>query len=188
MRTSFLYIVDEVLHGLAVLEQASPSVVLTSSKADDKFMDICREYMDTAGGLFQIRPHKDFNPVKGHARLLSVGFLLELPHEDLSELQAGPDSESTSEARNAYEFMRRRRDEQGDPSLKRWNASIRMSNFASVDSAPLCVGSIGALLDHLTRERAVGELEDEGIGGLEVRGIEALALDEVMQINADALS
>ena len=49
------------------------------------------------------------------------------------------------------------------------------------------LGSLGALLDHLVRVRAVGELEDEGIGGLDIRDIESLALKEVMQINADAL-
>jgi hypothetical protein len=38
------------------------------------------------------------------------------------------------------------------------------------------MASIGALLDHLARERAVTELEDDGIGGLEVRDIEVLSL------------
>lgn len=33
----------------------------------------------------------------------------------------------------------------------------------------------------------MGELEDEGIGGLEIRGIEYIPLKDVMQINADAL-
>ena len=69
------------------------------------------------------------------------------------------------------------------------------------------MSSIGALLDHLVRQRAVGELDDEGLEGLEIRDIEALTLladsytylqymyfltklcssDQVMQINADAL-
>jgi len=65
------------------------------------------------------------------------------------------------------------------------------------------MASIGALLDHLARERAVNELGDDGIGGLEVRDIELLSLyvslllhfqslvqlfrDRVMHINADAL-
>ena len=35
--------------------------------------------------------------------------------------------------------------------------------------------------------RAVGELHDGGIGSLEIRSIEYLALKDVMQINADAL-
>jgi DNA mismatch repair protein MSH5 len=86
--------------------------------------------------------------------------------------------------------MGRRADPGGDPSVKRWNASIRMANFASFDQSPLCVsskqgymrsvldfppqlGAVGALLDHLVRERAVGDLSDEG---LEVRGIELLTL------------
>ena len=38
------------------------------------------------------------------------------------------------------------------------------------------MASIGALLDHLVRERAVNELEDDGIWGLEVRAIEMLSL------------
>ena len=83
----------------------------------------------------------------------------------------------------------RRTDPVGDPSVKRWNASIRMANFASFDQSPLCVsskpgymrsdfdfppqlGAVGALLDHLIRERAVGDLSD----GVEVRGIELLTL------------
>lgn len=49
------------------------------------------------------------------------------------------------------------------------------------------LGSLGALLDHMTRVRAVGELADEGIGGLNIRDIESVALKEVMQINLDAL-
>ena len=68
------------------------------------------------------------------------------------------------------------------------------------------MASIGALLDHLVRERAVNELDDDGIWGLEVRAIEMLSLwaapshrlppfvpnplpprDQAMQINADAL-
>lgn len=47
---------------------------------------------------------------------------------------------------------------------------------------------MGALLDHIVRIRAVGELDDQGIGGLEIRGIEYLTLQDVMQINSDALS
>jgi hypothetical protein len=38
------------------------------------------------------------------------------------------------------------------------------------------MASVGALLDHIVRERAVGNLEDEGIGDLNIRGIEALTL------------
>lgn len=38
------------------------------------------------------------------------------------------------------------------------------------------MASVGALLDHMVRERAVGELQDEGVGGLNVRAIEVLTL------------
>ena len=49
------------------------------------------------------------------------------------------------------------------------------------------LGAVGALLDHIVRMRAVGELDDGGIGGLEIRGIEYLSLRDVMQVNSDAL-
>ncbi|KAI0352675.1 hypothetical protein OH77DRAFT_1513212 [Trametes cingulata] len=173
----------------AFLEQACPDVVLTSSKADDNFMDVCRDHVrlvDGSGGMFQVRPHKDFLPHKGRDRLLSLRLLSELPL--VQDLDGDPsESENTSEPRNAYDFMRRRREVGGDPILQKWNASVRLANFASVESSPLCLGSIGALLDYLARARAVGELDDEGIGGLEVRNIEPLPLLDVMQINADAL-
>ncbi|KAJ7784480.1 DNA mismatch repair protein MutS [Mycena metata] len=173
-----------------LLEQANPDVLLTSSRSEDEFMDVARAHMDASGGVFQIRPHKEFVVSKGRERMLSLRLLAELPQDD-GELPASSEMDSTSsnsDARNAYDFMRRRHQATGgDPTMKRWNASIRLSNFTSVDSSPLCIAAIGALLDHLVRERAVNDLEDEGIAGLEVRDIEALSLNEVMQINADAL-
>lgn len=144
--------------------------------------------VDMKGGIFQIRPQKDFVASKGHDRLLSLRLLSELPLT-VSDKAAFSDAEPNASeiTRDAYDFMRRRREFTGDPLIRRWNALIRLSNFASVESSPLCLASIGALLDHLARERAVSELEDDGIGGLEVQDIEVLSLDRVMQINADAL-
>ncbi|KAK0503937.1 DNA mismatch repair protein MutS [Armillaria luteobubalina] len=170
-----------------ILDQASPDVVLTSSKADDLFIDALREYVDRSGSVFQIRPYKDFNPSKGRDRLFSLQLLSELPSADTGDATSSGIGSDTSRARDAYEFMSRRRDQEGDPTMKRWNAAIRLCNFASVDSSPLCLASIGALLDHLVRDRALNDLEGEGTHGLDIREIEILALNEVMQINADAL-
>jgi len=50
------------------------------------------------------------------------------------------------------------------------------------------MSSVRALLDHLVRERAVGDFDVDGIKGLDVRDIEILALDQALQPNADALS
>ncbi|EMD39519.1 hypothetical protein CERSUDRAFT_111843 [Gelatoporia subvermispora B] len=169
----------------SVLEQASPDVVLSSSKADDNCMDILRDQMDASGGTFQVRPHKDFSPAKGRDRILSLKLLSELPAEQLEH--SSSDIDSMSEARSAYNFMRQRRDVIGDPTAQRWNASVRLANYASIDTAPLCLGSVGALLDHLARTRAIADLEDEGIEGLGIRSIEALPLSQSMQINTDAL-
>ena len=97
--------------------------------------------VDTTGATFQIRPYKEFNSLKGRDRLLYLSRLADLPLDDHTSLHetstavAGDDGLS----RNAYDFMRRRQDEIGDPTMKRWNASIRLSNFASIENSPLCV-------------------------------------------------
>jgi DNA mismatch repair protein MSH5 len=70
---------------------------------------------------------------------LSLGLLSDLP-EDIHD---PPGSDTSAEPGNAYEFMRRRRKtEGGDPTLRRWNASVRMSNFATLDTSPFAVCSI----------------------------------------------
>ncbi|KAK7681540.1 hypothetical protein QCA50_015272 [Cerrena zonata] len=169
-----------------LLEQVEPDVVLTTSKAEDMSFDILRGYTDRTGGIFQLRPHKDFLLNKGRDRLLSIRMLSELTSYDVDE-SLPSDQSSDSEPRNAYDFMRRRKKVTGDPTVQKWNASVRLANYASLETSPLCLGSIGALLDHLSRMRAAGELDDEGIGGLDIRAIEYLPLKQVMQINADAL-
>jgi DNA mismatch repair protein MSH5 len=144
------------------------------------------------GGIFQIRPHKEFSSSKGQERLLSLELLSELPSDFVADLVAPGSDHSDTRHRNAYDFMMSRRETECDPNAKRWNAGIRVSNFTST-SAPLCVrqlslltmlvsdvvlklSSVGALLDYLVRERAMSDLEDESIRGLEVRSIATITL------------
>ncbi|KAH7915490.1 DNA mismatch repair protein MutS [Hygrophoropsis aurantiaca] len=169
-----------------LLDQCNPDIVMTSSKADDGFITVLQNYMEASGNVFQIRPHKEFIPNKGRDRLLSLRFLSELDHEETA-CHPSSDTNSSVAPQNAYDFMQRRREAGADPTAKRWNAAIRLANFAALESSPLCISSIGALLDHLSRIRAASEFDDTGIEGLDVRGIEALTLDQVMHINADAL-
>ncbi|KAL1744418.1 DNA mismatch repair protein MutS [Schizophyllum fasciatum] len=173
-----------------LLEQAHPDIILTSSRGDDEFIDKLRDHAEASGGHFQIRPHKEFNTAKGRDRLFSLPLLSELPMQYEQDAPSSDSGSGASGLRNAYDFMRNRRNADGnggDPTLKRWNASIRLANFASVDSSPLSIACIGALLDHLVRERAANDLEEEGISGLAIRDIEAIALNKMMHINADAL-
>ncbi|KAL9710968.1 hypothetical protein Ac2012v2_005508 [Leucoagaricus gongylophorus] len=177
-------------HDLSVmlLEQVSPDIVLTSSKSDDNFIDTVRDHLDVTSATFQIRPYKEFNCMKGRGRLLCLNRLADLPLDDhISLHESSTTAGDSGLSRNAYDFMRRRRDEIGDPAVKRWNASIRLSNFANIDNSSLCMASVGALIDYLVREQAMSDFDDEGIQGLKVRNIEILTLNEVMHINTDAL-
>ncbi|KAI9573599.1 DNA mismatch repair protein MutS [Boletus coccyginus] len=170
-----------------ILEHSDPGVVLTSSKADDSFISVLQNRAEASGGIFQIRPHKEFVPSKGRNKLLSLNLLARLDH-DLTNHEDACDMSSAIGINNAYDFMVHRREAAGDPSMERWNAAIRLANFASLESAPLCMSSIGALLDSLTRERATGELGDvDETMESDICGIEALALDQVMHVNADTL-
>ncbi|EIW81045.1 hypothetical protein CONPUDRAFT_90104 [Coniophora puteana RWD-64-598 SS2] len=167
-----------------VLDQCQPDVVLTSSQSDDDLISLLQGRMEASAGIFQIRPHKEFVAHRGRERFLSLKFLSELEHIECN-LQS--DDSDNSAPRNAYEFMKQRSANTIDPTMARWNAAIRMANFASVEKSPLCMASIGALLDFLVRERAAGDLDDAGIEGLDVRNVMAMNLDGFMQINADAL-
>ncbi|KAG2129489.1 DNA mismatch repair protein MutS [Suillus clintonianus] len=170
-----------------LLEQCNSDVVLTSSKADDPFISVLQKYTEASGGVFQIRPHKEFSSHRGRDRLLSLRFLSELATEDTGQYLS-VDSSSGAEPRNAYEFMQKRKQAAGDPTMKRWNAGIRLANYASLESSPLCISCLGALLDYLARERAASDLDDDtGVEGLNISGIEVLTIDKVMHINADAL-
>ncbi|KAK2465358.1 hypothetical protein APHAL10511_002712 [Amanita phalloides] len=171
-----------------LMEQVDANVVLTSSSSDDEFIDMLREYTDASGALFQIRSRRDFSPTKGRDRLLSLSLFAQLPERSVDDATAmDVDADRIEPEINAYDFMRKRRDASSDPHQIRWNAMVRLSNFASVDSSPLCMASIGALIDYLVREHATCDLDDEGIAGLEVNDIEVIAPAGAMQINADAL-
>lgn len=141
-----------------VIEQANPHVILVSSKADDGCIDVLRNHsqcttysqriyppnfliVDASAGVFQIRPHKDFIASKGRDRILSLQLLSVLPMDDSNPSHVAGAS-SDSESRNAYDFMQRRRDATGDPHTQRWNASIRLANYASIDGSPLCVSML----------------------------------------------
>uniref|UniRef100_A0A8H7Y3V9 DNA mismatch repair proteins mutS family domain-containing protein n=1 Tax=Psilocybe cubensis TaxID=181762 RepID=A0A8H7Y3V9_PSICU len=174
----------------AVLEQVNPDLVLTSSHADDDFIDMLNRHntVESADGTFQIRPFKEFLAAKGRDRLLSLNlFNHYTPGGDDLPPSSDIDSHSSSRPTNAYDFMTSRRAVTGDPAARRWSASVRLANFTSVEFSPLCMASIGALLDHIVRQKALSDCDDEGIGGLDIRNIETLAIEKSMQINADAL-
>ena len=98
--------------------------------------------VDGADGTFQIRPFKEFVAAKGRDRLLSLDHFSSIATVPDNDDHSGTsdDTSDVSRRTNAYEFMRSRREATGgDPTIKRWNASIRLANFASVETSPLCV-------------------------------------------------
>ena len=148
-------------HVYIVLEQVKPDIVLTSSKADESFLDAVSDHsasdlqlmwlyasylsnllVDSASGAFQIRPFKEFMTSKGRDRLLSLSRLTDFSTEDTDLPPSSDNGSNSSRPTNAYDFMRSRRETNCDPTTKRWNASIRLANFASVEESPLCVGCI----------------------------------------------
>lgn len=99
--------------------------------------------VENKSGFFQVRPFKEFAASRGRERLLSLCRLSTcIPDDDI--LPPSSDIEFTSHSsarRNVYDFMQSRGEvtAPGDPTARRWTASIRLANFASVDSSPFCV-------------------------------------------------
>jgi DNA mismatch repair protein MSH5 len=107
------------------------------------FGEVLSAYIaDSQERLFVIRPQKDFSANKGRSKLISLRLLSELPTGASDGASEPARLTSSPPAENAYDFMRRQRVESGDPFLARWNASIRMDNFASMNNSPLCVSEI----------------------------------------------
>ncbi|KAG9089468.1 MutS protein msh5 [Ceratobasidium sp. 370] len=144
-------------------------------------------HMELSGGQCVIRPQREFAVYKGQDKLQQLRIFSELP-------QNGPEipHDSTlpdAAPRNVSEFIESRSSGAGDPTSQRALAAIRRLNFGG-DHAPLCMAATAALLDQLLRVHAALELDESQnhMGALHIDNIEVLALDEVMQINADALS
>lgn len=83
--------------------------------------------VEAKGGVFQVRPQKEFVTGRGRSRLLSLPLLS-------SSLGAGID-DSTSTDGDAYSFGK----PDQDPFYAKWAATVRIANFVQADHAPLCV-------------------------------------------------
>ncbi|KAG8772051.1 MutS protein msh5 [Ceratobasidium sp. 428] len=188
-----LYFLEDTMDGShfdlvkMFLEQTKPDTCLISSRADEPLILFCQEYMELSGGQCFIRPHREFVAHKGQDKLQQLRILTELPRNDPSSFN-GPASPSAA-PRNVNDFIDSRGSGAGDPTAQRTLAAIRRLNFGG-NHAPLCMGATAALLDQLLRVQAALELDESQnhIGALNIDSIEVLTLDEVMQINADALS
>ncbi|KAG9087829.1 MutS protein msh5, partial [Ceratobasidium sp. UAMH 11750] len=169
------------------LEQTKPDTCLISSRADEPLISFCQEYMELSGGQCAIRPQREFVAYKGQDKLQQLRILSEPPRNG-SEASYDPTIPQTA-PRNVNDFMDSRSGSAGDPTSQRTLAAIRRLNFGS-NHAPLCMAATAALLDQLLRVHAALELDESQnhMGALDINSIEVLALNEVMQINADALA
>ncbi|KAG8716968.1 MutS protein msh5 [Ceratobasidium sp. 394] len=191
--TATLYFLEDTTDGThfdlvkMFLEQTKPDTCLISSRADEPLISFCQEYMELSGGQCVIRPQREFVTYKGQDKLQQLRILSELPR-DGPETSCDPTIPHAA-PRNVNDFMGSRSSGAGDPISQRTLAAIRRLNFGS-NHAPLCMAATAALLDQLLRVHAALELDESQnhMGALDINSIEVLALNEVMQINADALS
>ncbi|CAE6458314.1 unnamed protein product, partial [Rhizoctonia solani] len=190
--TATLYLMEDTTDGShfdlvrMFLEQTKADVCLVSSHADERLIVLCQELMELSGGQCQVRPHKEFVPHKGQAKLQQLNLFTRLPQ---TELGNSGNTIPSGASRNVDEFIDSRRNVDNDPNAQRLYAAIRLLNFG-VDSAPLCLSSAAALLEQLLRVHASEELDEtqNHLGALHINSIEIVSLNQVMQINGDALA
>ncbi|QRW25461.1 DNA mismatch repair protein MutS [Rhizoctonia solani] len=113
--------------------------------------------------------------------------------QDFMELSGGEPDDSggagnSISPRNITGFVDSRRNVENDPNAQQLFTSIRLLNFGG-DQAPF-LSSTAALLEQLPRTRSAEELDEtqSHLGALHINSIEILSLDQIMQVNADALA
>lgn len=103
---------------------------------------VLNEIVEGSGGIFQVRSFKEFTSARGKDRLLSLRLLSDLTYDEPMDYASGSDTSPGSRLgrrSNVHDFMRGRQEDIGDPTSKKWNAEIRLSNFITVENAPFCV-------------------------------------------------
>ncbi|CAE6445407.1 unnamed protein product [Rhizoctonia solani] len=156
------------------LEQTRVDTCLVSSRADEHLIVFCQEFMELSGGQCQVRPHKEFVPHKGQAKLKQLSLLARLPR---IELDNSEDLVPSDASRNVNDFIDSRRNVESDPNTQQLYAAIRLLNFGA-DAAPFCLSSAAALLEQLLRVHVTEELDEtqNHLGALHVNSIEILSL------------
>ncbi|GAB1523312.1 hypothetical protein RhiTH_006444 [Rhizoctonia solani] len=168
------------------LEQTKVDTCLVSSRSEEDLILFCQDFMELSGGQCQVRPHKEFVAHKGQDKLQQLSLLSRLPQGEPDDSGGAGNSISP---RNITGFVDSRRNVENDPNAQQLFTSIRLLNFGG-DQAPLCLSSTAALLEQLLRTRSAGELDEtqSHLGALHINSIEILSLDQIMQVNADALA
>lgn len=106
--------------------------------------------MDASGGVFQVRPHKEFNPARGRDRIFSLQLFSEMPSFDFTtpaendEPRNGGSSSSSGPPRNAARSAQDGAGSVGgnrwiDPSVRTWSSHVRINNYTAIETSPLCV-------------------------------------------------
>ncbi|KAF8706857.1 ATPase domain of DNA mismatch repair MUTS family, partial [Rhizoctonia solani] len=168
------------------LEQTKVDTCLVSSRSEEDLILFCQDFMELSGGQCQVRPHKEFVAHKGQDKLQQLSLLSRLPQGEPDDSGGAGNSISP---RNITGFVDSRRNVENDPNAQQLFTSIRLLNFGG-DQAPLCLSSTAALLEQLLRTRSAEELDEtqSHLGALHINSIEILSLDQIMQVNADALA
>ncbi|KDN43874.1 hypothetical protein RSAG8_05867, partial [Rhizoctonia solani AG-8 WAC10335] len=165
-----LYLMEDTTDGAhfdlmrMFLEQTKVDVCLVSSRADEHLIVFCQEFMELRGGQCQVRPHKEFVPHKGQAKLKQLSLLARLPR---IELDNSEDLVPSDASRNVNDFIDSRRNVESDPNIgsesdpntQQLYAAIRLLNFGA-DAAPFCLSSAAALLEQLLRVHVTEELDN----------------------------
>ncbi|KAF8756590.1 ATPase domain of DNA mismatch repair MUTS family, partial [Rhizoctonia solani] len=169
------------------LEQTKVDTCLVSSRSEEDLILFCQDFMELSGGQCQVRPHKEFVAHKGQDKLQQLSLLSRLPQ---GEPDDSGDAGNSISPRNITGFIDSRRNVENDPNAQQLFTSIRLLNFGG-DQAPFVyLSSTAALLEQLPRTRSAEELDEtqSHLGALHINSIEILSLDQIMQVNADALA
>jgi len=144
------------------------------------------------GSTLQIRPAREYSFSAGKSRLMTLRISEEV--DDSTSASASMSTTRQNQAASTqrssgvsqgFQAWRNRNANGGDETQKRIRQELGLACRLDLESCPLSTSAASALLQHMIRSRAAGDLPNSETD-VEISKIETLTLDKCLFINADS--
>ncbi|KDN52449.1 hypothetical protein K437DRAFT_266635 [Tilletiaria anomala UBC 951] len=156
-----------------IIDQHKPDMILASSKCSSEDIEAMKTDLTETGGTLQVRPAREYDPVAGKMRLLSIGALdadrAADSQDDDEGYSASPKITSAAEAGELPFFTKR----------------LKLASAVDAEQMTLTTAAACALLSHVFRLVSHGALPnaEPGLSHI-ISGVETMCLSNYLQVTS----